>query len=248
MWSSMRRVTGIWEDATQSRFFSSPLCAKISRAGSDGPEDPGGVRPLREGPFTVDRDGTRAVRGLSVAVRCGCATAPRRPREEVADPPRRRRAGCRAPDDAPRFLSVERPDPRSVSKSGPGRSLPEDRVQLDRPPPAEENFEQEQGQAERNDEQERGQEEEGPNWVYAKGVCDVPGRLVLQDVIEKVGRKPHAVQEAVNPPVRVLLERKMARLLDRESPLLEECPQGFLAEVPVMPRHVEVKPLASAAL
>src|ERR1022692_4518971 len=29
MWSSMRRVTGIWEDATQSRFFSSPLCAKI---------------------------------------------------------------------------------------------------------------------------------------------------------------------------------------------------------------------------
>src|ERR1039457_4320129 len=34
MWSSMRRVTGIWEDATQSRFFSSPLCAKISETPS----------------------------------------------------------------------------------------------------------------------------------------------------------------------------------------------------------------------
>src|ERR1017187_3807389 len=34
MWSSMRRVTGSWEDATQSRFFSSPLCAKISETPS----------------------------------------------------------------------------------------------------------------------------------------------------------------------------------------------------------------------
>ena len=37
----------------------------------------------------------------------------------------------------------------------------------------------------------------------------------------------------------------MTRLLDREPLLLEESPQDFLAEVPIVPRHIEVEPRGS---
>src|SRR5450830_910627 len=68
---------------------------------------------------------------------------------------------------------------------------------------------------------------------------------MLQDVIEEVVGKAHAVQKTLDPAVRVLLEREVTCLADLESLRLEEFSQVPPPEMPVVPRHIEMEPVTS---
>src|SRR5579871_223187 len=67
-------------------------------------------------------------------------------------------------------------------------------------------------------------------------------RLALEHLVEEVPLEAHAVVEALEPAVGVLLEREVAQALHPEAVPLEERAQRACSEVDVVTRDVQVEP------